>query len=327
MSKGQRSLTGLKTQASGLTIRLLRILCLAFGVLSLLFIFPNSIFPAEEESSDSDPEQTKKYREISITTGPGGKVTWIFGENVGMAHGNAIVEYDDIILKADHIWANMDTEMVEAKGNVKLNMDNQIITAEHMLFDLRKKKGIMRDGVSFDDPWYHSGKKMSRYSSDATLIEKGAMTSCSLDHPHYSFEASQLVVRLKKELIAKHVIFKIGGVPLFYFPIYRRSLEPDKPSRYILKLGSSSFEGYYIKNILPIHWRMIDGSLFFNHTTRRGRSVGTEFEYDADKIRLREIFLPVPEGASSQEWRDVKKQRSEERRVGKECRSRWSPDH
>src|SRR2546427_8604215 len=31
--------------------------------------------------------------------------------------------------------------------------------------------------------------------------------------------------------------------------------------------------------------------------------------------------------AEFQEWFDLKRQRSEERRVGKECRSRWSPYH
>ncbi len=306
MSEGQKALIRLKTQNPGLKITLPHILCLVFCVLSLLFTFSTSIFPAEEEQSDSDSEQTKKYRTISITTGPGGKVTWFFDKNIGMAHGDAIVEYDDIILKADHIWANMETELVEAQGNIKLKMGDQLITADHMLFDLRKKKGIMKDGVSFDDPWYHSGEEMHRYSEEGTLIEHGGMTSCSLDPPHYSFEASQIVIHLKKELIAKHVVLKMGGIPLLYFPIYRRSLEPEKRSRFIFKIGSNSFEGYYVKNILPIRWRMINGSTFFNYTTRRGKTIGTDLKYDADKIKLREIFLPVPEDASSQEWRDVR---------------------
>ena len=306
MSKEQTALIRLKAQDSGPKITFPHILCFVFCVLSLLFTISTNIFPAEEEQSDPDSDQTKKYRKVSITTGPGGKVTWLFSENIGMAHGDAIVEYEDVILKADHIWANMETELVEAQGNVRLKMGNQIITAKHMLFDLRKKKGIMRDGISFDDPWYHSGKEMKRFSEEGSLIEDGGMTSCSLDPPHYSFEASQIVVHLKKELIARHVVLKIGGIPLLYFPIYRRSLEPEKRSRFIFKLGSNSFEGYYVKNILPVRWRMIDGGVFFNYTSRRGMTGGTDLKYDADRIKLREIFLPVPEDASSQERRDVK---------------------
>ena len=36
---------------------------------------------------------------------------------------------------------------------------------------------------------------------------------------------------------------------------------------------------------------------------------------------------PKPDGVSEQEYREKLAERSEERRVGKECRSRWSPYH
>ena len=252
--------------------------------------------------SDRDSQQAKLSRTVSISTGPDGKVTWFFGKNLGTAHGDAVVQYEDITLKADHVWADLDKEVIEAQGNVNLEMEDQTVTAEFMLFDLKNKKGIMEDGVSFDNPWYHSGKEMSRLNEEDSFIEKGAMTSCSLNHPHYCFEASQIVIHLKKELVAKNVILKIGGIPLLYLPIYRRSLEPDKRSRFIFKIGSNTFEGYFVKNILPVRWRMIDGSVFLNYTSRRGTNGGIEFDYDANKVKLLEIFLPVSEDASNEEW-------------------------
>jgi parvulin-like peptidyl-prolyl isomerase len=276
-----------------------------------LFVLPTEVFPAEENQSDPDSQQTKQTRTVSISTGPDGKVTWMLGKNLGVAHGDAVVEYEDIILKADHVWADMDKEVVEAQGNVNLKIEDQTITAQHLLFDLKKKKGIMKDGMSFDDPWYNAGKEMSRLNENDSFIEKGSMTSCSLDHPHYSFTASNIIIHLNKELIAKHVVLRVGGVPLLYLPVYRRSLEPDKPSRFIFKIGSNTFEGYYVKNILPVRWQMIDGSLFLNYTTRRGANGGMQFEYDADRIKAREIFLPVPEDASNQEWRSAREQINE----------------
>ena len=42
----------------------------------------------------------------------------------------------------------------------------------------------------------------------------------------------------------------------------------------------------------------------------------------------RELVLRVPDGERSSFIRDaIMEKRSEERRVGKECRSRWSPYH
>src|ERR1041384_4358043 len=46
---------------------------------------------------------------------------------------------------------------------------------------------------------------------------------------------------------------------------------------------------------------------------------------DADPVDFPEVHrFDVPKGCH---WRDVRETRSEERRVGKECRSRWSPYH
>ncbi len=52
---------------------------------------------------------------------------------------------------------------------------------------------------------------------------------------------------------------------------------------------------------------MLDGNIFLNYTSRRGISTGSEFDYNADKVRLREIFIPVPEDASSEEWQSARK--------------------
>ncbi|MBM3283343.1 hypothetical protein FJY90_03745, partial [Candidatus Gottesmanbacteria bacterium] len=297
------------------SIKFLSFLFILFFILS--FITSKEALPADENNNNSDPQNAipslpdsgkkdKSYKTVTINAGPNGKVIFFTGKNLGIAHGNAVVKYEDVILKADHVWADLDKEVLEAEGNVRLETKDQNVTAKHLLFDLKNKKGLIIDGVSFDDPWYNSGKEMTRFDAQNYFIRHGGMTSCSLEHPHYSFEASQIVIHLKKEIIAKHVILKIGGVPLMYLPVYRRSLEEDKPARFIFRIGSNTFEGYYVKNALPIRWRMLDGSLFFDYTTRRGNRGGTEFDYDANKLKLREIFIPVPKDASGKEWQEAR---------------------
>ena len=46
-------------------------------------------------------------------------------------------------------------------------------------------------------------------------------------------------------------------------------------------------------------------------------------EYEVGDI----VKLKKPHPCGSQEWEILRVGRSEERRVGKECRSRWSPYH
>ncbi|MGQ9607724.1 MAG: peptidylprolyl isomerase [bacterium] len=291
------------------------IFCFLISYLFLSFSFAEEPSNSLNETSEETPstqtnnknDEEKHIRKVSITAGPNGKVVWLFDRNLGSAYGNATVLYEDVTLTADSMWADMDAEIIEASGNVNLKMKDQVLMADHLLFDLKNKKGILTDGLNIDEPWFYYGGKMSRLNEKESFIEDGAMTSCNLNNPHYLFEASKIVVHLRKELVAKNVIFKIGGIPLLYLPVYRRSLEPDKRARFIFKIGSSSFEGYYVKNILPIRWRMLDGNIFFNYTSRRGINSGTEFDYNADKVRLREIFIPVPEDASNEEWQEARK--------------------
>ena len=313
MGKWQEALCETGNEDQGLSSQYVLssfVIC-ALSFCLLLFGLPSNSFPADEDQSDPNPDASKQSRTVSISTGADGKVTWLLGKKLGTAHGDAVVKYDDITLKADHVWADMSAEVIEAKGNITLEMKDQTITAEHMLYDLKNKKATMVNGLSFDDPWYNSGEEMYRLGEESSFIEKGVMTSCSLDRAHYYFEASQIVIHPKQELIAKSVVFKIGGVPLLFLPVYRRSLEEDKPSRFIFRIGSNTFDGYYAKNILPVRWRMINGSAFLNFTTRRGTSGGLDFDYDADKMRLREIFLPVPEDAPYEEWQATKEKMEE----------------
>jgi hypothetical protein len=302
-----------------------RIFCPILCLFYCLLIFPAIVFSEEQPQNDnkattttssdtsnvtqpdkSDKKADPKPKTVSIKAGPNGKVTWWTGKNLGKVHGGGIVKYEDVTLIADDIWADMDAEVIEASGNVSLQSKDQILMAKHLIFDLKTKKGILKDGLSMDTPWFYYGKSMSRLSEKNSLIEGGMMTSCSLDYPHYSFEASSIVIHLEKELVAKNVVFRVGGVPLMYLPVYRRSLEKDKRAKFIFKIGSNTFDGYYVYNIVPIRWKLINGSVFFNLTSRRGTSGGTKFTYDADRMKMREIFLPVPKTHLMQNGKKLK---------------------
>ena len=64
-------------------------------------------------------------------------------------------------------------------------------------------------------------------------------------------------------------------------------------------------------------------TLFFEPSTRTRLS----FETAANRLGARVIGFTDPKVTSSSKGETLKAERSEERRVGKECRSRWSPYH
>ena len=201
-----------------------------------------------------------------------------FHDNLIQIHGNGLIKYDEVVLYADHIWADFDENVMRAAGNVHLLVGNEETYANELLFNLATKKGIIREGFSFSDPWYYRGTEIFKIEDDESYIRGGALTTCSLKHPHYYFSASKIIVRINKELIATNIVLRVGGVPLFYFPAYRRDLrQEDKVAKVIVKVGTSSYQGVFLSVILPLARRFrYDGALLFDHSARRGSGLGAD---------------------------------------------------
>ncbi|MFQ6044092.1 MAG: peptidylprolyl isomerase, partial [Candidatus Poribacteria bacterium] len=258
-----------------------------------------------EEVSSSKIDLDEKLDEDTVV-GKGDDVIW--NDKLVRLRGKAYLKYQNIILEADNIWANFDTNLLRAAGNVHLRVENEDTFADELIYNLESKKGIVRDGVMYNEPWYYQGKEIFKVEEKESMVNKGLLTTCPLKYPHYYFQASKIIVHIDKELIAKHVIFKVGGVPLLYIPVYRRDLRKDKRAKVIVKLGTDSYQGNYINVILPVARRFrYDGALLFEYTSRRGMGEGGEGKYNVRDVKFKEIKLRKPEDATPEEERAVKK--------------------
>ena len=83
---------------------------------------------------------------------------WIISVSL---HGNALVKFEDVILRADHIWADFDDNLMRASGNV--HSEGRVMkkpTPMNSSSILKNKKGIARDGFTYSDPWYFGGSEI-----------------------------------------------------------------------------------------------------------------------------------------------------------------------
>ena len=226
-----------------------------------------------------------------------------FHNNLIQIHGNGLIKYDEVVLYADHIWADFDENIMRAAGNVHLLVGKEETFANELMFNLETKQGIIREGFSFSDPWYYRGTEIFKIEDDESYIRGGALTTCSLKHPHYYFSASQIIIKINRELIAKNIVLRVGGIPLFYFPAYRRDLrQEEKISKIIVKVGTNSYQGVFLSVILPLARRYrYDGALLFDHSARRGSGLGFDGKYRVNDFKLQEIIVPLPPNATPSE--------------------------
>ena len=260
-----------------------------------------SVFSGDLPVTRSDrlmPEQSEPEKDKVI-----GKGDDLFLQgNLVQIHGNALVKAEGMTLYADHIWADFDQNLLRASGNVRLISGEEHTYSDELLFNLETKKGIIRQGFTYSDPWYYRGTEIFKTEDNESYIRKGSLTTCTLKRPHYYFSSSEIIVKVNKELIAKHVVLKIGGVPLFYIPAYRRDLRQDKLAKIIFRLGTDSYQGPFMSIELPLsRKRRLDARLLFDQTSRRGRGGGTDGSYLINDTQYNEIYIPIFQDATPSE--------------------------
>ena len=255
---------------------------------------PDSEEQAQEEENGSErlnPETD--IPETGMVIGDGDDLSIV--DNFVQIHGNALIKHENIILRADHIWADFDENLLRASGNVHLKVGNEETYSDELIFNLETKKGIARNGFTYSDPWYFGGSEIFKIGEDRSYIRGARLTTCSLKHPHYYFSVTEVIVRMNQELIAKNIVLRIGGFPLFYFPAIRRDLRKGKIAKIIVKIGTDSYQGPYLSIIQPIaRKRRYDGALIYDRSARRGQGYGFEGKYRFSDTKFQEIYIPIP---------------------------------
>jgi len=223
----------------------------------------------------------------------------ILQDNFVQIHGNALIKFDDVVLRADHVWADFNENIMRASGNVYLKVGNEETYSDELVFNLETKKGIARNGYTFSDPWYFGGSEVFKIEDNRSYIRGGSLTTCSLKYPHYHFSVSEVIIKMNREMIAKHIVLRIGGIPLFYFPVIRRDLRKDKVAKIIVRVGTDSYQGPNIGIILPLsRQRRYDGALIYDRSARRGQGYGFEGKYRFSDTQFKEIHIPIPPDAT-----------------------------
>ncbi len=280
---------------------------------------PVDLPPEPTDASLSDiSEELVSIEEIDLNTPPpegqvigtADEVTW--NDQIAQLHGSAVLRYEDIVLIADTIWADMDGKMIRAQGSVHLRVGNEETYADQLIYNLETRQGIVREGIAYTEPWYYQGSEVLKVDDDESLIKGGSLTTCSLKYPHFYFSASRIVIHVDKEMVAKHVVLKVGGVPLLYLPVYRRDLRKAKRARIVVRLGTDSYQGHFMNIVLPLIRRpRFKSELLYDYTSRRGSGVGNETRYNVRDVRFKEIRFNIPEDATATQKREIQ-QRAQE---------------
>jgi len=230
--------------------------------------------------------------------------TWIFS-------GNTSVELGDSILLADRIVLWHLDEQGYAEGNVRIVTDDgKIAQADRAFFNWASGNGITLDAI-FDarfqtatpedeegEDWFVSTEELLRTSKGRYEAHNATLTNCSFGSPHHYFKADSLTFVEEDKVVAKHVVYYVNGVPVFYVPYLYKDLQRKWP--WIrAQVGSSSRLGTYVlTEVGQSIGEHFDVGINLDYLSNRGFASGLTFEYDWTGIqgRFESFWLPNDKG-------------------------------
>ena len=248
--------------------------------------------PAQPEPPNAaNPDQRLKYTRLGAPNPEDYDVTSDTQEVDGdLRHlsGHVHMESIDKKFDADKVDYNDDTGDVEAWGNIRYEnfLDGTRLTCDHLKYNVTTESGIFWDikGTSepqiitrpglliTNNPFYFEGKWGERVDGKY-IIHEGFVTDCKVPKPWWRLTSFKFDILPNERAITHRAWFRIKTVPIFYFPVYYKSLKklPRQSGFLTPNIGHSSVYGEMFG--LAYYWainRSYDALYRIQYFTLRG---------------------------------------------------------
>ncbi|MFH0763962.1 MAG: hypothetical protein V1927_03045 [Candidatus Omnitrophota bacterium] len=239
-----------------------------------MMIFLSSALACAEELM---PDKLSPKEPIVVN---GDKVEYFHEKQQVVGIGNISITYKDVLLTCDKITVYLDTKESIAEGNVRVTQGGAFFTGERMNYNFETRKGKILNGYVNAKPFYGKAKDLDKLANkDQCNLDDGYVTTCDFTNPHYRVQSKEVRIYLDDKVIAKHIFFYAGNVPVFYFPYYVQPLK-EKKSHMTVIPGRSKEWGNYV--LTTYRYYLDDkncGDILLDYRTKKGLAAGINHYY------------------------------------------------
>ncbi len=191
-------------------------------------------------------------------------------------------------IRAESVEGNTDRGEYLFKGQVLLEGGGLNARGKMLSLNVRRRSWQIEGGSAdllpeflryqLRDAVRLSGQQLQGEQQEAKL-QRGEVTTCSLEHPHYHFSAGNVDVVVDRRLVARDVgLVALGkrllSLPALVVPLDRRLSRGTLP-----QVGQSVEEGYYIKTALGYLWGDNAGTARIDLMQKKGIGLGVDQQY------------------------------------------------
>lgn len=142
------------------------------------------------------------------------------------ANGNVYVSMDNYILTADSLYYDIKKDVLFAEGNLRIkDEEGKIITGQRAVLKDKLKKGVIDEFIlRLPDGSLIMAASADRYDKNRVSLHKANFTPCKIfcgNKPIWQIKAKDTNIDYEKQQITyKNMFFEVFGIPVVYLPYF-----------------------------------------------------------------------------------------------------------
>ena len=174
----------------------------------------------------------------------GDEISYMQGEGRVIAKGNVHIVYKETELFCEEAAFDVNSNIAVIPGDFKILKDGALINGRDVVYDFSGSHAEMKDIRIEDPPMFGVAETGSKQGDNKYVLERGYMTTCDLNIPHWRFTAKKVSIYTGDKIVAKNIVMRVGKAPIFYIPYYSHSLKDDAPPIELAPGKSKEWGGY-----------------------------------------------------------------------------------
>ncbi|WP_223912199.1 LPS-assembly protein LptD [Geobacter sp. AOG1] len=199
------------------------------------------------------------------------------------ATGNVEMHWDGATLFADKALLHQSTGDADATGRVRLLKNDDTLKGDHLSINLDSQNGEAENAEMFykQSNFHLQSRRLAKTGLGDYRLEQGTFTTCDGPSPSWKFTADKMDVTLDEYGTARHVLFYVKGIPLFYTPYLIFPVTRERQSGFLFPhIGSSDKKGFTLG--IPYYWAISpsqDLTALLDVQSKRGVGLGLDYRY------------------------------------------------
>jgi LPS-assembly protein len=213
-----------------------------------------------------------------------GEVMYDFDRGIVTATNAFVARYQDVVLTADRGQFDINSGAAVLEGNVTVQRADQIWRGE--LIQYNYISGLVQTEAfrTGRPPFFAEAEGLRADLTNQVYRATGAViTTEDVTRPGTRVQARSLTIAPGRYLSARHAVFYVGGLPVFYLPYVRYNLARDS-NHFRFTPGFRTLYGPYVLGAYNWWWgEDLSGVIHLDYRARRGLAGGPDVLYDAGR--------------------------------------------